>query len=143
MNVIQQLRADVDLPAAYRVKMPIAERKKLLRNALGEQRLCNAMAHKTLKLLPPDTQKPRMKRDKFLAGCRRVKIVKHVTEFGPITSLEIDKTLGFGVKGIRGQLSILMKLGYVEKLTRKRKVNNRPLALYAVTDAGREYGERV
>lgn len=140
MNAIQQLRANVDLPVNYRVKLPVAERKRILLSAIAEHRLRRAMSHNAIKSLPETPPKVRMKRDKFIASCRRVKIVKHVTEFAPITSYEIDKALGFGVKRIRGQLSIMMKMGYIEKIDKKRTINDRPLTLYVVTDAGREYG---
>lgn len=140
MNTVQQLRADVDLPANYRVKLPIKERRKILSLAIAEQRLCNRMASikAPAKYIAPP--KALMTRSKFIAASRRVLIAKTLTEIGPASTLEINKIVGCGMKSIRGQVAYLMKMGWVKKTGGKRLVGQKRLTLYVITDAGRIYG---
>ena len=131
MNAIQQLRADVKLPSAYRVKMPVAERKSMLIAAISELKLREAF----------NIPKKKRRGDMVKAAKRRLKIVRVVAERGPITTTEINEPLGIGLQSIRIHLNVMIRRGYIERLDRKRVIKSRAWMLYAVTDAGRKYGE--
>lgn len=141
MNAIQQLRAKVDLPENYRVKMPVSERKKILRSALSACRVNNAIRKQKIGNKPPE--KVRQARAEYIAAGARFSVVSRFINYGPLTIFEINKDLGLGAKKIRSQVWYLIKIGLVEKTERKRLIGGRHLAIYEVTEAGRLYAEKI
>lgn len=142
MNTIQQLRKDVDLPALYRVKLPVAERKRLLRGAIAEYRLRNRMCNTSaaVEVMPP-IDKP--KHTGFNSwNSDKQRIVRCVKVFGPTTSREVAKILSLKNRLVQKNISNLMTSGYLEKHGIKENLGGTPLRTVVVTPAGAIYGDK-
>jgi hypothetical protein len=85
----------------------------------------------------------RTRRVKVAGDSKRVKIAKHIAEFGPITTFEVNAKLGFGLKTTQCQVSLMVKRCHVVRTGRKRLVGTRHLTLYKATDAGILYVEQL
>lgn len=142
MNTIQQLRKAVVLPALYRVKLPAAERKRLLRGAIAEYTLRNRMRDITPSVeMMEVVEKP--KHTGFTSwNSDKQRIVRCVKVFGPITSRDVAQILSLKNRLVQKNISNLMTSGYLENHGVKENLGGTPLRTVVVTPAGIIYGDK-
>ena len=140
MSNVPILRKLVDLPPHYRVKLPAKERRAILKNALAETRLRNALHG--LEVVS-DNMPVKAKQTGLTAwGSDRARITRCVKVFGPTTAREVSNVLGFTIRRAQQNISNLIVSGYLEKTGETRSVNGKVLQLLNVTPAGVKYGAK-